>query len=118
MTNPINNNIKLSAPGTPLPSICSTANIKEAPTAEPEYTNEDDEPNGGDFEDVLPVLGTCRAVYTFDAQSEGSIQMQEDEEFEVIELDQGDGWTRVRRENGEEGFVPSSYITSSLFTNV
>lgn len=46
--------------------------------------------------------------------------MTEGEELQVIELDQGDGWTRVRRgvggQNGwEEGFVPTSYIESTLF---
>ena len=48
--------------------------------------------------------------------SEGSIRMEENEELWVIESDQGDGWTRVRRLNVTaldpmpEGFVPSSYI--------
>lgn len=45
--------------------------------------------------------------------------MSEGEELLVIELDQGDGWTRVRRlcgPNGwEEGFVPTSYIESTLY---
>lgn len=45
--------------------------------------------------------------------------MAENEELHVIELDQGDGWTRVRRMNTgnlvEEGFVPTSYIESTLF---
>lgn len=45
--------------------------------------------------------------------------MTEGEELQVIELDQGDGWTRVRRVTGpngwEEGFVPTSYIESTLF---
>lgn len=37
--------------------------------------------------------------------------MEEGEELDVVELDQGDGWTRVRRIDGdEEGFVPTSYI--------
>lgn len=48
------------------------------------------------------------------ARSEGSIPMNENEELQVIEMDQGDGWTRVRRHVGddrwEEGFVPTSYI--------
>lgn len=51
------------------------------------------------------------------AQSEGSIPMEEKEEFEVVELDQGDGWTRVRRANMEEGFVPTSYIECFLHNN-
>lgn len=44
--------------------------------------------------------------------------MIEGEELQVIELDQGDGWTRVRRcgPNGwDEGFVPTTYIESTLF---
>lgn len=56
------------------------------------------------------------------ATSEGSIPMAEGEELHVIELDQGDGWTRVRRitdgsgwEEGCEGFVPTSYIESTLY---
>ena len=45
--------------------------------------------------------------------------MTENEEFEVVELDQGDGWTRVRRitQPTEEGFVPTSYIESRLYDN-
>lgn len=69
--------------------------------------------------EALPPLGTCKALYPFDATSEGSIPMLEGEELLVIELDQGDGWTRVRRlcgPNGfEEGFVPTSYIESTLY---
>lgn len=45
--------------------------------------------------------------------------MGENEELHVIELDQGDGWTRVRRMMTgsvvEEGFVPTSYIESTLY---
>lgn len=69
--------------------------------------------------DPLPPLGTCKALYPFDATSEGSIPMAEGEELHVIELDQGDGWTRVRRmavgNMLEEGFVPTSYIESTLY---
>lgn len=43
--------------------------------------------------------------------------MTEGEEFEVVELDQGDGWTRVRRNNEEEGFVPTSYIECELINS-
>ena len=55
--------------------------------------------------------------------SEGSIRMEEGEDLWIIETDQGDGWTRVRRTNIStldpmpEGFVPSSYIeTIELFS--
>ncbi len=48
------------------------------------------------------------------AINEGSIAMGEGEEFSVLEQDQGDGWTRVRRADGEEGFVPTSYIDLNI----
>jgi hypothetical protein len=70
----------------------------------------------------LPILGRCRALYTFEASSEGSIPMEEGEDMWLIETDQGDGWTRVRRLNPShldpmpEGFVPTSYIdTTEMF---
>lgn len=54
----------------------------------------------------------------FLAQSEGSIPLYEGEELFVIEIDQGDGWTRVRRNSGyEEGFVPTSYIQCTLYNS-
>ncbi|XP_068149845.1 formin-binding protein 1-like isoform X8 [Drosophila tropicalis] len=69
--------------------------------------------------ETLQPLGTCRALYPFEATSEGSIPMNEGEELQVIEIDQGDGWTRVRRANNsngwDEGFVPTSYIECTLF---
>ena len=46
------------------------------------------------------------------------MNMTEGEELHVIELDQGDGWTRVRRVSEfEEGFVPTSYIEMNLYNN-
>lgn len=71
-----------------------------------------------DYYQTFPVLGVAKALYGFDAvscaQNEGSIEMEEGEEFHVIEEDQGDGWTRVRKMNGDEGFVPTSYIEIDL----
>ncbi|XP_053206294.1 formin-binding protein 1-like isoform X2 [Panonychus citri] len=77
-----------------------------------EFIDEDD-----DFEPaLLPPIGRAQALYGFEAQSEGSIPMGEGEIFEVVELDQGDGWTRVRRINDqEEGFVPTSYLKCDLY---
>ncbi|KAK8399949.1 hypothetical protein O3P69_002972 [Scylla paramamosain] len=78
------------------------------------------EDENGEFYDTepLPIIGTCRAIYIFEGTSEGSMSMAEGEELNVIELDQGDGWTRVRRMSEfEEGFVPTSYIEMSLYNN-
>lgn len=78
-----------------------------------EYIDEGDD----EFEPaLLPPIGRAQALYGFEAQSEGSIPMGEGEIFEVVELDQGDGWTRVRRINDqEEGFVPTSYLKCDLY---
>lgn len=50
-------------------------------------------------------------------QNEGTISMAEGEMLYVIEEDKGDGWTRVRRNEDEEGYVPTSYIKLFLDTN-
>jgi hypothetical protein len=67
---------------------------------------------------------TCRLWFVFKvdfmccvsaAPSEGSIPMKAGDEFFILESDQGDGWTRVRRRaNGEEGFVPTSLYPVSF----
>uniref|UniRef100_A0A4W4H2P7 Formin binding protein 1a n=1 Tax=Electrophorus electricus TaxID=8005 RepID=A0A4W4H2P7_ELEEL len=68
-----------------------------------------------DEEDPLPTIGTCRALYPFEgSQNEGTISMAEGEMLYVIEEDKGDGWTRVRRSEDEEGYVPTSYIKLCL----
>lgn len=43
--------------------------------------------------------------------SDGTIEIREGEEVLLIERDEGDGWTRVRKQRGlNEGFVPTSYL--------
>ncbi|XP_030635414.1 formin-binding protein 1a [Chanos chanos] len=68
-------------------------------------------------EDPLPTIGTCKALYPFEGQNEGTISMAEGELLYVIEEDKGDGWTRVRRNEDEEGYVPTSYIKLYFDTN-
>ncbi|XP_076455456.1 formin-binding protein 1-like isoform X2 [Babylonia areolata] len=77
----------------------------------------DGDEDGDEFADTeidgdqeFPVIGTCRALYPFEAMNEGSVPMGENEEMQILEEDQGDGWTRVRKSDGVEGFVPSSYV--------
>ncbi|XP_076000270.1 cdc42-interacting protein 4 homolog isoform X4 [Genypterus blacodes] len=69
-----------------------------------------------DFEDeeLAAPIGKCTAMYNFPGASEGTISMQEGEVLAVVEEDKGDGWTRVRRTNGDEGYIPSSYVTIDL----
>ena len=42
--------------------------------------------------------------------------MVEGQEYQVVEQDQGDGWTRIRSAaTADEGFVPTSYVELFLY---
>ncbi|XP_051892746.1 formin-binding protein 1 isoform X11 [Pristis pectinata] len=71
-----------------------------------------------DDEEVLASIGTCKAMYPFEGQNEGTITIAEGETLSVIEEDKGDGWTRVRRNEDEEGYVPTSYVEVYLDKSV
>jgi len=110
-----------SSMSLPSSSHSSGSNDKSGrDVGEEEDVDDDDEEF---FEaETLPIIGRCHALYPFEVTSEGSIRMEENEEMWVIESDQGDGWTRVRRikpstiDPMPEGFVPTSYIeTTELF---
>ncbi|XP_065593531.1 formin-binding protein 1 isoform X4 [Cyrtonyx montezumae] len=70
-----------------------------------------------DDEEPLPTIGTCKALYPFEGQNEGTVSVAEGEMLYVIEEDKGDGWTRIRRNEDEEGYVPTSYIEVYLDKN-
>ncbi|XP_058843005.1 formin-binding protein 1-like isoform X19 [Acipenser ruthenus] len=70
-----------------------------------------------DDEEPLPTIGNCKALYPFDGHNEGTLSVTEGETLYVIEEDKGDGWTRVRRNEDEEGYVPSSYLEVFLDKN-
>uniref|UniRef100_A0A8C2V420 Formin binding protein 1 n=1 Tax=Chinchilla lanigera TaxID=34839 RepID=A0A8C2V420_CHILA len=70
-----------------------------------------------DDEEPLPAIGTCKALYMFEGQNEGTISVAEGETLYVIEEDKGDGWTRIRRKEDEEGYVPTSYVEVYLDKN-
>lgn len=58
----------------------------------------------------------CKALYPFITSCEGTVSMSENEVFSIVEDDNGDGWTRVKRiwikpsDQEIEGYVPTSYI--------
>ncbi|XP_051532816.1 formin-binding protein 1-like isoform X7 [Myxocyprinus asiaticus] len=68
-------------------------------------------------EEILSTIGTCKALYPFEGHNEGTISVTEGELLYVIEEDKGDGWTRVRRNEEEEGYVPTSYVEVFLDSN-
>ncbi|XP_020558190.1 formin-binding protein 1-like isoform X1 [Oryzias latipes] len=70
-----------------------------------------------DDDDPLPVIGHCKALYYFDGKNEGTLMMAEDEVLYIIEEDKGDGWTRARKQSGEEGYVPTSYVEITMEKN-
>lgn len=80
-----------------------------------DHIGEFDHPEGDFDEEGFPVIGTCRALYPYEAGNEGSVAMGEGEEMFVLEQDQGDGWTRVRKHDSSEGFVPTSYIQCHFY---
>nr|KAF6482519.1 thyroid hormone receptor interactor 10 [Molossus molossus] len=76
----------------------------------PIYTEFDE-----DFEEEsASPIGHCVAIYQFEGSSEGTISMAEGEDLSLMEEDKGDGWTRVRRKQGGEGYVPTSYLRVTL----
>ncbi|XP_051827689.1 cdc42-interacting protein 4 isoform X3 [Antechinus flavipes] len=96
------------------PDTNNCSSDKESPEAPPSdegtdtsiYTEFEE-----DFEEepAFPI-GHCVAIYQFEGSSEGTISMDEGEDLCLMEEDKGDGWTRVRRKQGGEGYVPTSYL--------
>nr|KAF6283072.1 formin binding protein 1 [Pipistrellus kuhlii] len=110
----------------PAPAVNNCAQARESPDGS--YTEEQSQESevkvlATDFDDEfddeepLPAIGTCKALYTFDGQNEGTISVTEGETLYVIEEDKGDGWTRIRRNEDEEGYVPTSYVEVYLDKN-
>ncbi|KAL8562922.1 hypothetical protein ACOMHN_004614 [Nucella lapillus] len=91
----------VSAPGTP-----------QQPHDDAEDGNDfaDDFVDGDLDEEEEFAIGTCLALYSFTPNSDEAIPMEEEEEMQILEGDKGDGWTRVRKNDGQEGFVPTTYI--------
>ncbi|XP_020014565.2 formin-binding protein 1 isoform X20 [Castor canadensis] len=112
--------------GQPPPTVNTCAQDRESPDGS--YTEEQSQESevkvlATDFDDEfddeepLPAIGTCKALYTFEGQNEGTISVAEGETLYVIEEDKGDGWTRIRRNEDEEGYVPTSYVEVYLDKN-
>ncbi|XP_032424805.1 formin-binding protein 1 isoform X1 [Xiphophorus hellerii] len=95
------------------------ANINPNPTPNPNPipTTMPDDEEFDDDDEPLATIGTCKALYPFEGHNEGTIAVAEGELLYVIEEDKGDGWTRVRRNQDEEGYVPTSYIEVNLEPN-
>ncbi|XP_026784712.1 formin-binding protein 1 isoform X17 [Pangasianodon hypophthalmus] len=89
-----------------------SSEVRTKVQADPEFDEFDDAE-----EEMLPTIGTCKALYPFEGSNEGTLALAEGEVLFVIEEDKGDGWTRVRRNEEEEGYVPTSYVEVFLDSN-
>jgi hypothetical protein len=58
---------------------------------------------------TLPSLGRSVLAYDFEASTELEITVQAGDSVEVLQQDQ-EGWTKVRRQDGASGLVPTSYM--------
>ncbi|CAL1600849.1 unnamed protein product [Knipowitschia caucasica] len=63
-----------------------------------------------DFSEFDEVYGQYTVLYAFDGKDEGTVAISPGEKLSAVEEDQGDGWMRVLKANGEEGYIPSSYV--------
>ncbi|XP_012617170.2 cdc42-interacting protein 4 isoform X2 [Microcebus murinus] len=100
-------------------SDSSTSQDNKESSGEPGPEEGQDAPIYTEFEEDFEEepaspIGHCVAIYHFEGSSEGTISMAEGEGLSLMEEDKGDGWTRVRRKEGGEGYVPTSYLRVSL----
>lgn len=72
----------------------------------------DDVDHNGLYVDEVnePIIGTALVMYSFSGTVQNAMSIQESESLNVLEKDSGDGWTLVKRLNGEKGYVPTDYI--------
>uniref|UniRef100_A0A8C2D712 Formin binding protein 1 n=1 Tax=Cyprinus carpio TaxID=7962 RepID=A0A8C2D712_CYPCA len=96
--------------------VCVEPSSEVQSKVQPETAESGDEFDDAD-EEIQPTIGTCKALYPFEGVNEGTISVAEGELLYVIEEDKGDGWTRVRRNEEEEGYVPTSYVEVFLDSN-
>lgn len=118
-TPPTNNNCaqdRESPDGSYTEEPSSEVQTSKESKVQPETAESGDEFDDAE-EDMLPTIGTCKALYPFEGHNEGTIAITEGELLYVIEEDKGDGWTRVRRNEEEEGYVPTSYVEVFLDSN-
>jgi hypothetical protein len=52
----------------------------------------------------------CVALYDYTAQRPDELSIKTDEELEVLEWDDGDGWSKGRNQSGLEGYFPQTYV--------
>jgi hypothetical protein len=62
------------------------------------------------YEEHELVIGTALVMYSYEGTVQNAMSIEENESLNVLEKDSGDGWTLVKKLNGEKGYVPTDYI--------
>ncbi|XP_072040974.1 F-BAR and double SH3 domains protein 2-like isoform X2 [Amphiura filiformis] len=57
-----------------------------------------------------PQVDKCVALYSYEAQREDELTIDEHEYLEIVEESEGDGWIKAKRENGDTGYIPETYV--------
>ncbi|CUM51288.1 uncharacterized protein AC631_02210 [Debaryomyces fabryi] len=57
-----------------------------------------------------------KALYQYDATGDDEASIGPGEQFDVVDEDDGSGWTMIRTNQGHEGLVPTAYIEVSMGT--
>jgi len=96
----------------------STPSNTFSQNSEPQYEHIGNaNPNGDQYDGTMVdvIIGSALVVYTFEGSVQNSISIYENESLCILERDSGDGWTLVKRSNGDKGYVPTGYIKIEYF---
>lgn len=55
-----------------------------------------------------------KALYQYDATGDDEASISPGEQFDVVDEDDGSGWTMIRTNQGNEGLVPTAYIEVTM----
>lgn len=74
----------------------------------------DEEVDEGDLS-LREEIQSARALYTFEGKPEfRELNVEAGDEIDVLKVDVGEGWSLVRKTNGEIGLLPQTYYTVRL----
>lgn len=99
---PANSTILPNYPDTPL-SMVPPSHNKPSYT-ESSYTEPSQIPTT-----TMTTAADIRCIYSYDAQNEDELSIQEGDELSTIEPDDGSGWIKAQRGH-QVGLIPASYV--------
>ncbi|CEG76507.1 Putative CAMK/CAMKL/BRSK protein kinase [Rhizopus microsporus] len=116
---PANSTILSNYPDTPLsmaPPSHNEPSYTEPSYTEPSYTESSYTESSYTEPSQIPTTATTmttaadiRCIYSYDAQNEDELSIQEGDELSTIEPDDGSGWIKAQRGH-QVGLIPASYV--------